>query len=409
MNPFHPFNPPTSAHFIDRVIEQQRLLDNIRQGVSSAIIGSPHIGKTSLLKQISTLKWFRKNGLDPERYIIVPLSLELFLSHETHQDFWRRLCQRAIKSNPSLRDDFIPLLSNNNFDNYSLYDAFGNVGDRGLRVIAFVDEFDKLLDRPHLSTQDFTSPIRYIATNTNGLSFVITNRLSLSELQDRMPSFGSPFVNFLDSVNLSGFDTSTIESWLRSSLPEELIREVILLAGHHPFLLHLAGELLWNVKDKPAKQWYAQRDIFIDRATPHFNDVWKYLSPKSQLAIVIIALQRLEEQLAHKSFYIENMERTLLWLSNEVNELGYRAVLEKNDDGNWTIGSIGFLFWLIENKVADAMTRDFPTHEWLHDKQFKLAGLMTEEEIQFTQKVLKSIPTDIISLTKKAFLPKYLQ
>jgi hypothetical protein len=99
-----------------------------------------------------------------------------------------------------------------------------------------------------------------------------------------------------------------------------------------------------------------------------------------------------------------------LWLTKEVYELGSRAVLEQDENGKWTIGSIGFLFWLIENKIADAMTQDLPTFDkWLHDKQFKLAGSMTEEEIQFTQKVLKSIPADIISLAKKAFLPKYLQ
>jgi len=138
--------------------------------------------------------------------------------------------------------------------------------------------------------------------------------------------------------------------------------------------------------------------------------VWKYLNPKAQLALIIKALQKLQGQIADVSFNLEGADKTLLWLSKEVSEMGNRAILEKDESGTLTIGSVGWLIWLIENKIADAMTSDLPTFEqWLRHKEFKLAGLMTREEIEFTQKALKSVPPEIVSLAKKAFLPKWLQ
>ena len=82
-----------------------------------------------------------------------------------------------------------------------------------------------------------------------------------------------------------------------------------------------------------------------------------------------------------------------------------QGTLEILSDGNYKIGSLVFRDWLVEHKIAGAQGRDTKSAEafaqWLHQKEFKLGGLITNEEINTLQKAWKAIPKSFFSLAKK--------
>jgi AAA+ ATPase superfamily predicted ATPase len=248
MNPFHPFPPYLAQKFLDRVDEERNVLENINRGISTAIIGNPHIGKTSLLKKIAEHQQFKKALHTASAW----LTIEFFEAADAPEKFWQRVCEKAIASQPKITKPLKVFTNPVKYNPSVLFDVFEKLGAKGNRVIVFVDEFDKILDRPYLKTIDFIDPLQAFAQKTQGLCLVIASRKSIPELQESIPVFGSPFE--ANSFTLKSFDDVTVqELFANSGLLPDAIEEAKLLGGHHPFLLHLAGDLLWKVKDKPVR------------------------------------------------------------------------------------------------------------------------------------------------------------
>ncbi len=416
MNPFIPFQPAFGANFLNREAEQREILDRLGMGVSSALVGNPHIGKTSLLRKLADTKSWAVYGLDPSQYTVVELNFELFTSEKTPDDFWQQICRRAALASPQSAAPLQPFTvqGKKRIDLGFLNEAFVKIGTQGQRVVVLIDEFDKFLNLPNFATLDFVNPLRAIASVSTGLVLVTTSRLSIAELQGeinklKQDSQGSP-LNFLQPVSLQGFADKDIQQWMSPHLPVEGIAEARSLAGRHPLLLQLAGKLLWSEKETNSiPRWDAHRDKFVANLDAHFRDLWRYLDARAQFALVLMVLRDLEGQLNGKSFNVEKVSQDLQWFTAEVKRLGERAVLEKNAQGEWVIGSLGLRLWLIENKIAAAVGTPLDVPQWLHHKEFKLGGLITNEEIAAIQGFVQAIPTDFISLAKKALLPKDLQ
>jgi len=260
MNPFHPFQPALGQKFFNRSGELNSILQRINQSASTAVVGNPHIGKTSLIKKLADPKQLKAANIIASQNAIAELTIELFDEKDTPAKFWQEVCKKAITH----KSDFVKPLkvftNHAKYNSHALFDTFGKIGAKGKRVIVFIDEFDKILNRPHLKSIDFIEPLQAMTQKTGGLCLVITSRKSIADLQEEIPVFGSPFDS--NAFHLGGFDDATIdELFLESGLSADGIEEAKLLGGHHPFLLHLAGELLWEVRDKPAAQWCPTRSF----------------------------------------------------------------------------------------------------------------------------------------------------
>jgi hypothetical protein len=415
MNPFIPFQPAFGSNFLDRKAEQKEVLDRIGMGVSSALVGNPHIGKTSLLRKLADTQTWSAYGFDPTQYALVEFNFELFTSEKTPADFWRQICRRAIMTSPLNTEPLKPFAveSKKKIDLNLLNEAFINIGTQGKRVVVLIDEFDKFLNLSNFATLDFVNPLRAIASNSAGLCLVTASRLSIADLQGeiyklKQDSQGSP-LNFLQPIPLQGFDDDDIQHWMSPHLPAEAIAEVRLLAGRHPLLLQLAAKLLWNEKEaKKNPRWDAYRDEFISSLDAHFRDLWRYLDARAQFALVLMVMRDLEGQLNGRNFNVEKVAQDLQWFTAEIGQLRERAVLEKDANQKWGIGSLGLRLWLIEHKIV-AADKTLDIAQWLHNKEFKLGGLITNEEIAAIKDFVQAIPTDLISLAKKVLLPKALQ
>lgn len=409
-NPFIPGTPALGKYFINRTEEQIDIYGRLATGCSVAIIGNPHIGKTSLLKKLKENKGTKKFGLSSKNNIIVSVDFGTILTSHTVLDFWKHICSEVIDRNLSLSTDFEQIGRLKKFDADRVEKAFSKLSHNNIRVIVLIDEFDKFFDRPHFLSADFIDPLRTISMNSGGLSIVTASRLSVSEMQQKIlklkiTSEGSPF-NFLQEIHLGTFEEETINGWLLPLLSPDGCSEVRLLAGRHPYLLHLAGRIQWNEEQKKIPiQWALIRRMFFDDVDAHFEDTWAYLGGRAQLITLLLLLRESNGQLHGVNFNISNVEKSIKWYSKELNSLHRRAILSYSPKDGYKFESPGFRTWLIQNKLPEKHEALGDISSWLRDKEFKLGGLVTNEEINYIKYFLQSIPTSLLEVSKK-FLTK---
>ena len=417
MNPFLPFTPVSGADFVNRQNELKEICKHIARRTHTAIVGNPHVGKTSLLRQAATPSVFTAAVPNAERYALVEIESQLFGESDTTHDFWHELLTQATAANSAITALLKPLLDEKKIDEQALYRAFQQVDRAQGRVVAFIDEFDYLPNLKRFWTLDFLSVLRTIAMKSGGLVVVAASRASVAELnllgQQLKATRGSDLFNYLDELTLGCFDAVSTQTWLAQQLATPTAaQEARWLAGHHPLLLQLAGDLLYDALEAAPSQtqFDALRETFISKAESQFQDVWNYLSPKAQVALVIFALATMDGAAGRQTFDLSDAVKTLDWYEAEVKEMARRGTIERDANGKYRIPE-AFRLWLVERKIVG--TRGEETTEaftqWLRDKQFKLGGLITNEELNKLQKIWQAIPKDVIGIAKKLFLPKALQ
>ncbi len=92
INPFTYGDPVAPEQFIGRKKSVRRVVGRIVSGQSSAIIGDPHIGKTSLLTYYLTTPEIRPKlyGEQAQNWYFSSLDAHMFGSHFTPADFWEQ-------------------------------------------------------------------------------------------------------------------------------------------------------------------------------------------------------------------------------------------------------------------------------------------------------------------------------
>ncbi len=141
MNKFIPFTPAFDDDFINRELEIKRILTGISKGTNLAVVGNPHIGKTSLLSK--SLDTFFNSSTDKAHCALVEIDFQIFGEKETAHDFWKILVREAVENNPDVSAPLKLLLENNKLDAYDLLKAFKQIGRTKGKVVVFLDELNK--------------------------------------------------------------------------------------------------------------------------------------------------------------------------------------------------------------------------------------------------------------------------
>ncbi|MCQ3980140.1 MAG: hypothetical protein DPW09_42530 [Anaerolineae bacterium] len=417
-NPFIPFQIATSEQFINRAAEVKTILERVAKGASTGIVGNPHIGKSSLLRRVNDPTVIAQFVPNSERYIFVELDFQSFQSDHTPNDFWRHVLREiTFSADQDLKERIRVLMKPKTLDVQGLLSTFNHLANAGQRVVLLVDEFDYLFNLPHFNTLDFLGPLRVVVMKSRGLVLVTASRLSVAELNVQAEKLkdkvrGSDLLNYLEPVFVGSFGSEVVLDWLKRDMPNSsAIETIITLAGHHPLLLQLAGELYYEA-DLTNELTRRRLGIqFIEKADTQFQDVWNYLNPKAQVALVILALDELNNRLSSgEKFSLEQRDKYLVWYDSEVKQMVRQGTLEISATGGERIGSQAFLHWIFDHKIVGTrgeQIEDFT--QWLTNKEYKLGGLLTQEEINWLQKVWQKIPDGLIDLAHKIILPKALQ
>jgi hypothetical protein len=395
-NPFVYGRAVSPDEFIGRESELQTIFNRLRNGESTAIVGGPHIGKTSLLLKLIdeyTQRFYLGNAVGS--LLVSYLDLHPIGNNYDPPAFWEdvlaSLGERANHETTSHRSQDI---TQADYTRRSLERIFTHLGRNGRRLVLLMDEFERLLIHPNFQSPSFFALLRSLASRTGGLILVTASRESVAEMTERMRHLlgvGSPFFNIMIDMRLRSFNDATVNDLLDragdafSSNDRLFIRRV---AGRHPFLLQAMAATLLETQGDNRHSRASER--FYERVVWHFDDVWHCMDDRTRAASVVLSLVELGRPALKRAFTcseIEQADRFGLTLSNMA-EQGLAEHVGRDWPFNqehlvpwqgkqWTVGAQALAWWMRDVVVAEA--RQVPAYDaWLADKRYRV--LLTQEQ-----------------------------
>lgn len=246
--PFRTGNPVPTSGFYDRRTPVRRIASRLRRGESSALVGEPRMGKTSLLHYLEhNLEQDELYGTSHVGLRFSFIDSQALGSSFTPAQFWTQalapihteLVERDPNSHFARQ---YHLAQANHFGNFNLEVLLDFLYERDRRMILLLDEFDQLIHHPVLNSAEFFGGMRALATRSRGLDLVIASRLPLARLHEATQPLnptGSPFFNNFAEFVMGPFPDKDIDELLKQGsdrfTPQD--RRSIRLPGWGPSLL----------------------------------------------------------------------------------------------------------------------------------------------------------------------------
>jgi hypothetical protein len=426
VTPFFYGNPVSSDQFIDRRRELRRITGRIvNQGQSTAIVGEPRSGKTSLLLYLAAPEMRQQlYGEAGQRSLFSFLDAQTLSGKFNQTEFW----ERALRSlqDPAVTPDLDAPLAQayrmcvaNDFGAFVLERLFAQMNLESWRLVLLLDEFDSLLYHPVLNSAEFFGSLRSLASRSRSVALVIASRQSLATLNKNTAEFsrtGSPYFNFLDEITLKPLPDRDVADLLRQARDRfnaDDRRFILGAAGGHPYFVQAAASELWDAYDEigddaEKRRLVAGRNLY-HKAEMVLGDTWRLWSPAMRKAFTAVALDYLPTLLPDHEFYISRLTRDLRDLEPELQSLARQGYVEEDTSipGGWRVRAGVFLWWLADELVK-IVRRDTPFEEWLQAQEME--GLLTKSEKQKLEKaahavgeLLKGGATALIQAAAKGF------
>jgi len=406
--PFISGRPVRPDEFLNREPELRTIFNRLRNGESTAVVGEPHVGKTSLLLKLANGATQRAYLGEPARSLVVSfLDLHPIGSDYTPAAFWEEVLKplQEHPGHPAMARR-LEAVTQAGYARQSLERLFRDLGRQGRLLVLLLDEFDRLLNHPNFQAPAFFALLRSLTTHVGGLAKVMVSRLSVAEMNEwgrGLLFAGSPFFNDVIEVHLRPFDEPTVSVLLDRvgaafSLDDRrFIRRV---AGCHPFLLQAMAATLFETAGND-RQTRAAED-FYERISSHFDDLWHSVDDRTRTAAVILSLVELGGRALGKDFSYGEIEKVDA-LGPELKRLAERGLAEQVGKGwqfdrehlllwqgeRWTIGAQAFAWWVRD--VVIARTRQVPAYdEWLAGHRYRI--LLTQEQWEWLLGTVRKMP-----------------
>jgi hypothetical protein len=363
-SPFFYGNPVSPDQFLGRQKEVRRLAGRMVSGQSSVITGTFRSGKTSILDYLA----MPEEPLYGTDTLIFSYLDANTLSIECDQSqFWGEVLKPLQKRIAEIPDSSLykayQACQENNFAN--LEELIAQIGNMNWQLILMIDEFDVLLDRPHLNNTEFFGGLRQRASHSRGaLVLVMTTNTSLTEFHQKTKPFttksGAPYFNFLDEIVLEPLSDSEIEKLLSqddthfTNDDRQFIKKI---AGGYPFLLQVAASSLWesykngNVNDPIKRQEQAKQD-FYDRTKATLNDIWQLWLPITRKAFIAVDRKRLDT-LKIQPIDIKEFIKNKAGFKQALDELEKQGFVKRDDNGTWQVRPTIFLDFIADQPMQE--------------------------------------------------------
>lgn len=282
-NPYQDMKAVRSGMFFGRRRILRRLYSAIVSQQCVSLVGSRHIGKSSVLQNLRCLELQRRYEYDLSRHLLISIDLREYLQ-KSSDDFFDAVCKQIILQSP-LSLDVNGLAGEDEF-----CEILDQINEQGFHPVLLMDSFDNIT-RNKSFCPDFFSFLRAQATR---VSYVTASLAPLSTVCHTGIET-SPFFNI--------FGTSTLES-LEPDEARQLVAQpadkaglcfsdaeiewVLTLAGRHPFFLqrvcyHLFDEKMNQVSGEVDRRLV--KDRAYNELCSHFEDTWVHLSEENQQAL----------------------------------------------------------------------------------------------------------------------------
>lgn len=384
LNPFRYGKPVPPNCFVGRQNAMRTVFARIYNGESSALVGTPHIGKTSFLHYIrddaTRAEWL---GDAAEHHLFVDLDCHLLATDYEPANFWEEVLGNleAMLPDGNARRQ-IGVVRQSHYGSFTLKRLFDLLGRNGQRVVLLVDEFDLLLGHPNFNTAEFFGALRSLSVQTDGLALLTASRLSVAEMNRRSQAInplGSPFFNNLIEVRLQPLENTEIDMLIEQSLDgtgvmfdnddRAFLRRI---SGRHPFLVQIGAAALFEACARglvqPESHLTAAQQL-QHHATDHFNIEWRIYDQDTRTVLVALALAEHPRPDVPTLALSDTHDLELRWLVDG-------SIIEQESAGlawnnaTWRIAAQSFGEWLLDNEAW--RTLDEPTRPLLDPQQAEM-------------------------------------
>jgi hypothetical protein len=398
-NPFFYGNPVSYSNFIGRGRELRRIVGRLFKAESTAIIGDPHIGKTSLLNYLVDPQT-RVNlyGSSADQWHFSQIDVHLLSTGFTSGEFWEQALAPVKKHTDQHADSLLAkhyeICRENGFGNFTLERLFSQLKKTNRRFILMLDEFDSLLHHPVLNSAEFYGGLRSLASRSGAFALIIASRAPLSQLNTITQEFnptGSPFFNIFAEITLGPLADSDVNQLLSRSDPRfaDHDRDAIrALGGRHPYLLQAAAYAMWDAYEDGElnRRPYITRRLYRELAH-FFADTWGTWPPGLRKAFTAVAI-------AHQSYLLEKQFLTSKFIEEftrwkpELDELEEKGWILKAErfKGGYGVSPEIMLTWT-EDELIKVGREETPFERWIQDKQMDGAFLTVSEKKAFKKAV----------------------
>lgn len=369
INPFIYSRAVMPNEFVGREKEIRRLLSRLSNDQSTAIIGLPHVGKTSLINYVMHSNVRQEAFGDVFQHdLLRVLDAHMLRSVRSQAEFWEQALKPVEENLAKQESVYLPLkevyatTKENKFGTFVLEQLFTVFKENKIRLILFLDEFDDLLSHPVLNSAEFYGSLRSLASRSLGLVLVLGSRRDLEQLNtmtQQINPHGSPYFNVFTEIMLKNLPEDAFHNLLDkagdyfNAADREYIRSV---SGFHPLIAQAAAAKLWEASEEGLKdvRRYESAGRELHSGIKHnFSDTWRVWSNESKRVITIVALTQIPKMLGKQHvFSLDDDLKKLSDYSGEIHALEDRGVLVRSDNG-WMITQGAFLWWLTDELVRN--------------------------------------------------------
>ena len=380
-NPFFYGNPVPPDQFLGRRRELRRITSRIvNRGQSTAIVGEPHSGKTSLLLYLSAPEMRTKlYGESGERLLFSYLDAQTLGGEFSQAQFWeyalRPLHEQVIVPSPdSPLSQAYQVCRENNFGTFVLERLLlDQMGPTGWRLVLMLDECGSLLHHPILNCAGFFGSLRSLGSRGQGaLALVIASRRPLASLNETTQQFnrtGSPYFNFLTEIILGALPDESVAEllhWAGDRFTAEECHFITEAAGGHPYLVQVAASALWEAYEEgegdPYRRRQHTRQSLYDEAAQIMGDIWRLWPSETRRALTAVALAHIntleerEKLLEKHRFDVQQLVREIDDFDPELRSLEKHGLVARDETipGGWRVRPEVFLWWLADELVRMA-------------------------------------------------------
>ena len=397
-NPFIYGDPVSPEQFVNRQREVRKLVGRICTGQSSAVIGDPRSGKTSLLRYVQQPALY---GDHASRLLFSYLDAQMLGTTFAPPHFWEYVLQPVSNLDrstyPQVRTAY-HTCQRESFGNFGLERLFAHLHQAGHCLVLLLDEFDNLLDNAAFHQAEFFGGLRSLASRSAGLVLVLASRQAPGDLNRKTEEFsrsGSPFFNIVSEITLKPFSQRATNELLaragRDFIPAD--REFIIrLADGHPYFLQVAAGELWELREEadltPEERRQSAGEALYNKAQDTLRDTWRLWKPEMQIAFAIIALNQSPALLGEREFNLQRLREKLADYTPETKQLAKRGYIRGSSDDGWRVtGEV--MLWFVADTLVQALRADSELGTLFHAQCWD--GMFTNEEREQFKDAVQSL------------------
>jgi Novel STAND NTPase 2 len=257
----------------------------IDQQNNFSIYGLPRIGKTFILRHLSSLKEQKQfeveTSQDLSRCIFVYIDLEAFLM-KTFEEFFETLSRYIVKQS----QEKLLLTYNAEMRADGFTDVLDQICEQRYRLVLLMDMFDEIVQNDQI--YQILAFLRAHAT-MGKVSYVAASNASLYDICLRKVA-GSPFFNIFYDYLLEALAYEEAQELIGSlaqqagmSLTEVEKEQVLHYTGRHPFFIERFCSALGEENGKVDEQRVKGRAY--KSLLSHFTDIWEFLTEEERFTL----------------------------------------------------------------------------------------------------------------------------